>query len=123
MVSISHTACEKFAYKFPTLTPKMESEIISGDVSNDVSRIKWGAIVMRGGCPFDKKVFRLEQAGFETAIIYNSPLREDTPVRMSSHIRVLIFNKFRDMFLILHPCSLPINQVWKLKKLWGMGFY
>lgn len=59
----------------------------SGDIQSD-SGNHWGAIVMRGGCPFDEKVFRLEQAGFGTVIVYNSPVKDDTPVRMSSHIRV-----------------------------------
>jgi hypothetical protein len=98
LVLINHNACEKFTYSFPNLTSEMHDTLKQQfSAEQGDAGVNWAALVERGGCPFDEKVFRLEQAGFDIVIVYNSASKEDVPVRMSSHIRVLISN-VRDTF-------------------------
>eukprot|EP00842_Homolaphlyctis_polyrhiza_P000803 jgi/Hompol1/1723/HPOL_004795-RA len=47
-----------------------EDEDEDDDEDEDIS-IQWIAVVPRGGCPFDEKVYHLQQAGFNTVIIHN----------------------------------------------------
>ncbi|KAJ3214689.1 hypothetical protein HDU67_001337 [Dinochytrium kinnereticum] len=46
---------------------------------------KWFALIPRGNCPFDTKIYNAQQAGFSGAIVYNngSFTSPDIPVRMS----------------------------------------
>ncbi|KAJ3094661.1 hypothetical protein HDU97_007727 [Phlyctochytrium planicorne] len=53
----------------------------------DPKRTRWFALIPRGNCPFDVKIYHAQSAGFSGAIIYNnfSTPGPDLPVRMSGN--------------------------------------
>jgi hypothetical protein len=77
---VNHDACSKFEYKYPADIPKTEP------TASETDYIHWIGIVQRGGCPFDQKVFMMQQAGFKTVLVFNHRGEAgDVTVRMSPH--------------------------------------
>ncbi|KAJ3213242.1 hypothetical protein HDU67_003141 [Dinochytrium kinnereticum] len=72
-------------------SPPDSTEDFSDDaaflIQPDTKRSKWFALIPRGNCPFDIKIYHAQQAGFSGVIIYNngsySAGSPDVPVRMS----------------------------------------
>ncbi|KAJ3353155.1 hypothetical protein HDU83_007135 [Entophlyctis luteolus] len=62
---------------------------------------EWYALVPRGNCPFDVKIFNAETAGFAGIIIHNKATREsaDVPVRMSPNKLGAEVTDIRAMFV------------------------
>ena len=44
----------------------------SVNTTDDDAPLNWIALVQRGGCPFDEKVYSLWKSGFDTVIVYNN---------------------------------------------------
>ena len=80
IVWLNSTGCERVDYTPPELEPDQWRML--------PEQPGWTAMVVRGGCSFDEKVFRMEQAGFSHVIVYNYETGDDIPVRMSSHVKV-----------------------------------
>ena len=96
LLILKQSACDPFQIEFPSF----EWSDTSSTLSNRLSETKndktdqtrksthWFAMIKRGGCAFDLKVFEAQKAGFAGVIIYTdySPGDfEEAPVRMSPH--------------------------------------
>ena len=100
---VNHEACTEFTHEFPIitlddckgLTDDLTSNII---FQNNTNSLKWIGLVERGGCPFDQKIYNMQNAGFKAVLIYNQMMEQkDATVRMSAHSRgsdVTVFSGF-----------------------------
>ncbi|KAI8904480.1 hypothetical protein EDD86DRAFT_213564, partial [Gorgonomyces haynaldii] len=88
VVWINDTGCHQISRDKPALTEQQQQMIQRNThpLFSDAP-VRWTALVMRGGCEFNQKVFRMEQAGFSQTIVYNYESSKDIPVRMSSRIQ------------------------------------
>ncbi|KAJ3356952.1 hypothetical protein HDU91_005470 [Kappamyces sp. JEL0680] len=88
---VPHDACSSFHATFPRIeledldymSPLDRINIVQQNASMS---LRWIGVVERGGCPFDVKVYYMQQAGFSTTLVYNSRgEHRDATVRMSAH--------------------------------------
>merc|ERR1719354_590657 len=97
VIHVRHPACSPFTQEFP----EIDSSKITGTQYN-ASVSKWIGVVQRGGCPFDQKVFYMQQAGFQAVLIFNNNVEKgDVTVRMSAHSlgdEIYIFAGFLSRF-------------------------
>ena len=114
MVSLENeNACHPFQFKFPNLTRLSVPDLAwNQSILENSTRIPWIGLVRRGGCPFDTKIYELEQAGFSGAIVYNAlnfglQRDSDQPIRMATFARgnqvsiVSMFMKRQDGLVLL----------------------
>jgi hypothetical protein len=83
---VSHDACYPFTVQFPEYKIIDESPANENITTDAIETTEWIGIVQRGGCPFDQKVLRMQQAGFKAVFVFNHDLEPmDQTVRMSAH--------------------------------------
>lgn len=93
--------CHSFETNFPNTSLLMNAVTsmdpdwnrVVSEAQNATLDLPWIGMMPRGGCPFDTKVFNIQQSGFKGAIIYNdetlpySQNRPDIGIRMATFLK------------------------------------
>ncbi|KAJ3388968.1 hypothetical protein HDU84_009292 [Entophlyctis sp. JEL0112] len=87
------------------VTPKSGNETVS-------LRADWYALVPRGNCPFDVKIFNAKTAGFAGIIIHNKGTLQsvDVPVRMSPNKLGAQVTEIRAMFVTQRDGNILVKE-------------